>query len=161
MPAMKWYSVAMRQARPLQLSRSKAITPRTFVPALSSSCAVAFSTTPVIRNANALAVMPLAPGDDDVARIARGHAHRHAVASETFVRFGRHQCIAFVERAPARDPGARVGDALVGLGVEAEVELVAIVHHHGRAPQIPRQGLIVQPDLEERRARIVRRAAGL
>src|SRR6516164_3512719 len=140
---MKYCWVAMRHARSVQLSRVKVITPSTLVPALRRSWAVALSTTPAIRNANAEAVIGSAARHDHVARVGGDGTAGDASVRERVPGVGRHRRVALRQRLPSLRPLFDVGDPFARLRILAQGELVAIVDHDGRAAQVPRQGLIV------------------
>src|SRR5690349_9738476 len=155
-PAMKCGSTAILPNSPVQLDRVSVMTPIVLVPALSSSWAMALSSTPVSRKENpdrfiaggydvfasgcsllSIACRPSAAADDHTARIPSQFPHRHAVARQGFVGFDLHDRIGLVRRVPALLPFGQRRDRLVGLAPEAHRQLVSVCNRRHRAPQVP------------------------
>src|SRR6185295_19077442 len=120
---MKCGSVAILPNSPAQLARVSVMTPSVFVPAFSSSCAIAFSSTPVIRNENPDRFMAArcgwsasasslyvdrasasAAADDHAARVATKLPHRHALAQQRLVHVDLHDRIRLGFPVPALLP---------------------------------------------------------
>ena len=95
------------------------MTPSRLVPAFSSSCAAALSSTPVSRNRNADVVIVGSMRATSTRRGSDAMTRIGTPAGDEFVmRVGRHQCIPLRQRSPARDPVGLVGDAEPGLRIE-------------------------------------------
>src|SRR6476659_3450030 len=123
----------------VQLSAVSEMTPRRLVPAFSSSCAPAFSSTPVTRNANAAAVtVGSLSRHEHAARIVGDDAHRNAGGDEFLVGIAPHQRIPLGERAPAIEPVGLAWYRQRRLDVEPRPELVAIFDERRRASVVIR-----------------------
>src|SRR5881409_4447068 len=151
---MKCGSAAMRPNSAGQLLRVSVITPRLLVPALSSSWAIAFSSTPVMRNENPDQVIGSgwcsSPTDDHAARIAPQLTHRHTVDLEFVVFSGWHHRIRLIGPNPLLAPLVETVYRLRRLARDAHRQLVCMVDRHHRVAEIIRQRLIVHPDCIKR-----------
>ena len=137
------------------------------MPALSSSCAAALSSTPVIRKANAARVI------GRLTRTRRGSRASSRIGTPCAAqsREPRRRTSAHSPASSADPRGLPVRDrrrcAVLRLGVDAQRHLVAEVHQRGRAAQVERQrsGRTCAPGrtgtsaAQRRRARPARRAS--